>query len=143
MRNAKRERGLQGRREGRTLPYMRCALLVAALLAAGPAVAGRRASFHIGAVVVSSARVSASSSGAFLSVESRSFGGSGAAVLLEQRSGAPLRLSDGTRLPREGQRPLVVPAALGPQLASAAQAGTAEVIVTLFPDGAPPVRPGP
>ena len=143
MADAKRERGLQGRSERRTLSYMRCALLVAALLAASPAVAGRRASFHIGAVVVSSARVSASSSGAFLSVESRSFGGSGAAVLLEQRSGAPLRLSDGTRLPREGQRPLVVPAALGPQLASAPHAGgTAEVIVTLFPDGAPPVAAG-
>jgi hypothetical protein len=132
---------LQVIREERTLPYMRTAAIAAALLAAGPALAGRlRASFHVGAEVVSSARVVATASAAGLGIESRSFGGSGAAVLLEQRSGAPMRLSDGTWLPREGQRPLVVPAAAGLQMALAPAAGGAEVVVTLFPDGAPPLR---
>jgi hypothetical protein len=116
---------------------MRFAVAAALLLVSSSAVAGRRASFRIGAEVLSSARVSAFSSGAGVSVESRSFGGSGAAVLLEQRSGAQLRLTDGTRVPREGQRALVVAAGAGMQLASASGA-PAEVIVTLFPDGAPP-----
>src|SRR6266849_4543409 len=106
---------LQAVCEKRTLPYMRLAPIV-------------------------SARVVASAGAAGLGFESRSFGGSGAAVLLEQRSGAPMRLSDGTRLPREGQRALVVPAAAGRQLAFAPAAGGAEVVVTLFPDGAPPIR---
>jgi hypothetical protein len=119
---------------------MRSALVAAALLTATASLAGRRASFRIGAEVVSSARVTAFSSGAALSVESRSFGGSGAALLLEQRSGAPVRLSDGTRLPREGERPLILPASVGPQLASMTRGMPAEVIVTLFPDGAPPAR---
>jgi len=131
---------LQAVCEKRTLPYMRLAPIAAALVAAGPVLAGRRASFRVGAEVVSSARVVASAGAAGLGFESRSFGGSGAAVLLEQRRGAPMRLSDGTRLPREGQRALVVPAAAGRQLAFAPAAGGAEVVVTLFPDGAPPER---
>lgn len=118
-----------------TLPYMRAFAAIAALLAAGPAVAGRRASFRIGAEVVSSARVLASSTG--IGVESRSRG-SAAAVLVEQRSGAPVRLWDGSRLPSQGQRPLVLPADAGRRLAFAPPAGGAEVLVTLFPDGAPP-----
>jgi len=129
---------LQAGHEKRTLSYMRTAALAAVLVAALPALAGRRASFRVGAEVVSSARLLVSAGAAGLSFESRSFGGRGAAVLLEQRSGAPMRLADGTRLPREGQRPLVVPASAGRQLALAPAPGAAEVIVTLFPDGAPP-----
>lgn len=119
---------------------MRTVALAAALIAALPALAGRRASFRVAAEVVSSARILVSASSAALAFESRSFGGSGAAVLLEQRSGTPMRLADGTWLPREGQRPLVVPASAGRQLALAPAPGAAEVIVTLFPDGAPPLR---
>jgi hypothetical protein len=61
---------------------MRFAVALAALLAAGPALAGRRASFRVGAEVVSSARMAASFSAGALGVESRSFGGAGAAILL-------------------------------------------------------------
>jgi hypothetical protein len=118
---------------------MRLAVALAALLVAAPVLAGRRASFRVGAEVVSSARVAASFSTAGLGVESRSFGGAGAAVLLEQRSGAPVRLRDGSRLPREGQRPLVLAGDSG-RLALAPTTGAAEVVVTLFPDGAPPLR---
>ena len=118
---------------------MRLAVALAALLVAAPVLAGRRASFRVGAEVVSSARVAASFSTAGLGVESRSLGGAGAAVLLEQRSGAPVRLRDGSRLPREGERPLVILAgAASGRLAFGPSAGAAEVVVTLFPDGAPP-----
>jgi len=73
---------------------MRIATVAATLLAAGPVLAGRRASFRVGAEVVSSARVVTSAGAAGLGFESRSFGGSAAAVLLEQRRRAPMRLSD-------------------------------------------------
>ena len=121
---------------------MRALAIAAAFLAALPAVAGSRgASFHVGAQVVSSARVSTSASPAGLRLESRSFGGIGAAVLVQQRSGAPMRLLDGTLLPREDQPPLVVPAAAaGTQLALAPASSGEVVVVTLFPDGAPPAR---
>ncbi|MFL5311271.1 MAG: hypothetical protein ACJ79H_12545 [Myxococcales bacterium] len=119
---------------------MRLALTLAALLAAAPGLAGRRASFRVGAEVVSSARVAASSSAAGLGVDSRSSGGRFAAVLLEQRSGAPVHLRDGSRLPKEGQRPLVMLAGARGELALSPSAGAAEVVVTLFPDGAPPPR---
>jgi len=117
---------------------MRLAVALAALLVAAPVLAGRRASFRVGAEVVSSARVAASFSTAGLGVESRSLGGAGAAVLLEQRSGAPVRLRDGSRLPREGERPLLLLAGDSGRLALAPTTGAAEVVVTLFPDGAPP-----
>jgi hypothetical protein len=119
-----------------TLSHMRAFVAIAALLVAGPALAGRRASFRVGAEVVSSARVLATSSG--VGVESRSARGSAAAILVEQLSGAPVRLDDGSRLPRAGQRPLVLRAAAGQKLAFAPSSGDAEVLVTLFPDGAPP-----
>jgi len=118
---------------------MRAATLAAALFAALPALAGARsASLRIGAQVVSSAQLKSTATAAGLRFESRSSGGSGAAVLVQQRSGAPVRLSDGTFLPREEERPLIVPAAAGLELALAPAAGGAEVVVTLFPDGAPP-----
>ena len=122
-----------------TLSHMRAVVAIAVLLAAGPALAGRRASFRVGAEVVSSARVLASASG--VGVESRSARGSAAAILVEQRSGAPVQLGDGSRLPREGQRPLVLRASAGQKLAFAPTSGGAEVLVTLFPDGAPPQNP--
>ena len=122
----------------RTLSHMRLAVTFAALVAAAPALAGRRASFRVGAEVVSSARVAARFSAGGLCVESRSRGAPFAALLLEQRSGAPVRLRDGSPLPRQGQRPLVVLAGASGRLALAPSAGAAEVIVTLFPDGAPP-----
>jgi hypothetical protein len=122
----------------RTLSHMRLAVILAALFAAAPALGGRRASFRVGAEVVSSARLAASFSAAGFGVESRSFGGRFAAVTLEQRSGAPVRLRNGSWLPREGQRPLVIPAGASGQLALASSTGAAEVVVTLFPDGAPP-----
>ena len=122
----------------RTLSHMRLAVTLVSLLAAAPAVAGRRASFRVGAEVVSSARVAATFSAAGPGVESRSSGGRFAAMLLEQRSGAPVRLRDGSRLPRQGQRPLVVLAGASGRLVLAPSAGGAEVVVTLFPDGAPP-----
>ena len=122
----------------RTLSHMRLAVTLVSLLAAGPAVAGRRASFRVGAEVVSSARVAARFSAGGLCVESRSRGAPFAALLLEQRSGAPVRLRDGSPLPRQGQRPLVVLAGASGRLALAPSAGAAEVVVTLFPDGAPP-----
>ena len=120
---------------------MRAVAIAAALLAAWPALGGGRgASLRVSAQVVSSARLMTSASAAGLGFESRSFGGSGAAVLVQQRSGAPMRLADGTPLPREGQQPLVVPAAAGRQLARAPASGGAVILVTLFPDGAPPAR---
>ena len=122
-----------------TLSHMRALVAIAVLLTAGPALAGRRASFRVGAEVVSSARVLASASG--VGVESRSARGGAAAIFVEQRSGAPVRLDDGSRLPREGQRPLVFRASAGQKLAFAPTTGGAEVLVTLFPDGAPPQNP--
>ena len=105
---------------------MRAVAIAAALLAAWPALGGGRgASLRVSAQVVSSARLMASAS---------------AAVLVQQRSGAPMRLADGTPLPREGQQPLVVPAAAGRQRARAPASGGAVILVTLFPDGAPPAR---
>ena len=47
-------------------------------------------------------------------------------------------LRDGSRLPREGERPLVILAGASGRLALGPSAGPAEVVVTLFPDGAPP-----
>lgn len=129
--------GLQPLFRRDTLSHMRAVVAIAAILVAGPALAGRRASFRVGAEVVSSARVLASATG--VGVESRSARGSAAAILVEQRSGAPVRLDDGSRLPREGQqRPLVLRASAGQKLAFAPTSGGAEVLVTLFPDGAPP-----
>ena len=119
---------------------MRLLALAACVLATAPALAGRRASFRVGAEVVSSARLSVTPSGAVLGVETRSFGSRSAAVLLAQRSGSPVRLLDGSKLPQEGQRPLVLPAGAEQRLKFAPSSRGAEVVLTLFPDGAPPQR---
>src|SRR2546428_12613677 len=80
----------------RRLCHMRLLALAACVLATAPALAGRRASFRVGAEVVSSARLLVTPSGAVLGVETRSFGSRSAAVLLAQRSGSPVRLLDGS-----------------------------------------------
>jgi hypothetical protein len=121
------------------IAYIGCSLAaLATLLCPGEARAARNASFRIGVQVVSSARLVASASGAGLGLASGARGGRGAALLVEQRSGAPVQLRDGSRLPQPGEAPLVVPAGGAGQLAFAPGARQAEVVVTLFPDGAPP-----
>jgi hypothetical protein len=90
---------------------------------------------HVGATVVSSARLETRSlAGARVEVRSRAFGGDrGGAVLVHQRSGAPVVLG-GAVLPRDESASIVVQQGALPLAGS----GPAEVIVTLFPDGAPP-----
>src|SRR5439155_1467792 len=75
--------------------------------------------------------------GAF-ALASSAYGGRSPAVLLEQRSGTPVRLRDGSIVPREGQAPLVVAAGAEQRLALVPSRGAVELVVTLFPDGAPP-----
>lgn len=77
------------------------------------------------------------SSGA-LAVSSTAYGSRSAAVLVTQRSGAPVRLRDGSLVPREGQSGLVVAGGSERRLAFVPAAGDVELVVTLFPDGAPP-----
>jgi hypothetical protein len=131
--------GLQNVRKRRTLCHVRAASILAIALCATPALAGRRSSsFHIGCDVVASARMSATTASGALAVESGSHGSRALAVFVEQRSGTPVRLRDGSVLPREGQGPLVLAGATEHRLAFAPSHGSAELIVTLFPDGAPP-----
>ena len=125
-------------RSRRTLWHMRVAALLALTLCAAPAVAGHRTSFHVGADVVSSARVSVTLSSGAIALASSAYGGRSPAVLLEQRSGTPVRLRDGSIVPREGQAPLVVAAGAEQRLALVPSRGAVELVVTLFPDGAPP-----
>lgn len=131
-------RRLQNVRSGRTLWHMRAAALLTVALCAAPANAGRQASFHVGAEVVSSARLSVTPSSGALALASSAYGSRSAAVLVEQRSGAPVRLRDGSVVPREGQSPLVVEAGAEQRLSLVPSHGAAELLVTLFPDGAPP-----
>ena len=114
------------------------ALLVAWLGIAEAAIAGpKTASMRIGAQVVASVRLSATATVSSLGVETRSFGCSLSAVFVQQRSGPPLRLRGGGRLPGEADAPLVmVDGSL--QLAPRRAAGSAEVVVTVFTDGTPP-----
>jgi hypothetical protein len=132
-------RRLQNVRAGRTLNHMRLAALLVIVLGAGQAAAARQTSFmHIGANVVSSARLVTTTSSGSVAVASRSFGSRALAVLIEQRSGAPLRLRDGSLVPRAGNRALVLSGGADQRLAFVPSRGTAELVVTLFPDGAPP-----
>ena len=105
----------------------------------GAAMAGSKsASFRIGAQVVASVNLSATATTAGnLGVELRSFGGKPSAVLVQQRSGAPLQLRGGTRLPSEADAPLQL-ASGNLQLALRRLTGPAEVVVTIFSDGTPP-----
>ncbi len=123
-----------GRRVARSL-----ALLVFLLGVPGAAMAGSKtASLRIGAQVVASVNLSATATTAGnLGVELRSFGGKPSAVLVQQRSGAPLQLRGGTRLPSEADAPLEL-ASGELQLALRRPTGPAEVVVTIFSDGTPP-----
>ena len=121
----------------RSFGDMRCALLALLMLCATPVLAGRSAALRVGVQVVSSARIVASASGARLALETRTRGGTAPAILIEQRSGAPVRLRSGPALPREGERPLLLSGGAS-ELAFAPAAGGAEVVVTLFTDGVPP-----
>ena len=113
------------------------AILPLLLLCAGPALAGRSGALRVGVQVVSSARLVASATGARLGFEARTYGSSGSALLVEQRSGAPVRLRGGAALPREGERPLLLTGGAS-ELAFAPAVGPAEVVVTLLTDGVPP-----
>jgi hypothetical protein len=117
---------------------MRFAILIAVALSAREAVAARRAFMHIGADVVSSARVVARTSSRSVEVASSSFGSRASAVFVEQRSGAPVRLRDGSLVPREGKDAMVLSGGADQRLAFVPSRGTVELVVTLFPDGAPP-----
>jgi len=118
---------------------VRVALLLLALLGiCRPAMAGARtASMRIGAQVVASVSFSASATPRGIGIEMRSFGAKPGSVLVRQRSGAPLRLRRGAHLPHEGEPPLEVE---GEHLQLALRRATspAEVVVTVFTDGAPP-----
>ena len=129
---------LQNVRASHTLRHMRLSVLMALLLSAGEAAAARKAVMQIGANVVSSARVVATTSSRAVAVTSRSFGSRTSAVLIEQRSGAPVRLRDGSLLPREGTSALVLSGGSDQRLAFVPARGSVELVVTLFPDGAPP-----
>ena len=123
-----------GRRVART-----AALLVFLVGVPGAAMAGSKAaSMRIGAQVVASVNLSATATAAGnLGVELRSFGGKPSAVLVQQRSGAPLQLRGGTRLPSEADAPLEL-ASGDLRLALRRPTGPAEVVVTIFSDGTPP-----
>jgi hypothetical protein len=130
---------LQNVRKQRTLWHMRAAAMLAVVLCAGPAAAGRHtSSFHIGCDVVASARLSVNAVRGAVDVASGSYGARALAVLVEQRSGAPVRLRDGSLLPREGERALVLSGPVERRLAFVPSHGEAELVVTLLPDGAPP-----
>jgi len=131
-------RRLQKVRERRTLWHMRGAALLAIALGAGPAFAGRSAFLHVGADVVGSARVLTTTSAGAVAIASRSFGSRATAIVVEQRSGAPVRLRDGSLLPREGHGALVLSTGVEQRLALVPSHGPAELVVTLFPDAAPP-----
>ena len=118
---------------------VRSAALVVFLVGVpGAAMAGSKtASLRIGAQVVASVNLSATATAGNLGVELRTFGGKPSAVLVQQRSGAPLQLRGGTRLPSEADAPLEL-ASGELQLALRRPTGPAEVVVTIFSDGTPP-----
>jgi hypothetical protein len=49
-----------------------------------------------------------------------------------------VRLRDGTLVPREGRAALVLSGGADQRLAFVPSRGSVELVVTLFPDGAPP-----
>jgi hypothetical protein len=111
------------------------AALVALLGAAAAPARNAARQMHVVANVVSSARLQTRAApGGAVDVRYRAFGGvHGGAVLVHQRSGAPVAL-DGAVLPRDASAAVVV--THGPLPISGS--GPAEVVATLFPDGAPP-----
>src|SRR5437879_8120291 len=129
-----------GGTSGATKSLVRSAALLAALLALpGAAMAGSRSgSMRIGAQVVASVRLLASATAdGRVAVEVRAFGGQAGAVLVHQRSGQPVRLRSGARLPSETDAPLVFSGG-NAELDLRRSAAPAEVVVTIFSDGLPP-----
>jgi hypothetical protein len=129
---------LQNVRYRRTLTHMKVVALLSVVLSAGEASAARSAVMHIGVEVVSSAHLVATTSSRAVAFESRAFGSRAPAVLVEQRSGSPVRLRDGSPVPREGKAAIVLSGGRDQRLAFLPSRGNAELVVTLFPDGAPP-----
>ena len=118
---------------------VRSAVLLASLLGVpGAAMAGSKsASMRIGAQVVASVRLQANATAdGKLAVEVRAFGGEAGPVLVHQRSGQPVRLRSGARLPSETDVPLLVTG--NGELDLRRSAAPAEVVVTMFSDGLPP-----
>jgi hypothetical protein len=119
---------------------MRAAIVLAVSLAStsGALAATTSAHFHVGAEVVSSARLVARSTPLGIGMESSVFGGEARALLVEHRSGAPVALKGNAgivQIPAEGGPPLLVRSAAELSFDSA---GPAEVVVTLLADGIPP-----
>jgi len=119
---------------------MRAAIVLAASLAStsGALAAAKSAHFHVGAEVVSSARLVARSTPSGIGMDSRVFGGEARVLLVEHRGGAPVGVKANAgvvQIPAEGQPPLLVRAAGELSFESA---GPAEVVVTLLADGVPP-----
>lgn len=114
-------------------------LLVATLTTTSGALAGTKAAhFHVGAEVVSSARLVARSTPSGIGMESRVFGGEARPLLVEWRSGAPVTVkakAGAVQVPAFGEPPLLVRSAADLSFDSA---GPAEVVVTLLADGIPP-----
>ena len=125
---------------GTTKSLVRSAVLLASLLALpGAAMAGSKSgSMRIGAQVVASVRLVASATAdGKVAVEVRAFGGQPGAVFVHQRSGQPVQLRSGARLPSESDAPLLFTGGRA-ELDLRRSAAPAEVVVTLFSDGLPP-----
>jgi hypothetical protein len=119
---------------------MRAAIVLAVSLAStsGALAAAKSAHFHVGAEVVSSARLVARSTPLGIGMDSRVFGGEARVLLVEHRSGASVGVKGNAgvvQVPAEGQAPLLVRSAGELSFVSA---GPAEVVVTLLADGIPP-----
>jgi hypothetical protein len=132
-------RQLSSRARHADIEGMRAAIVLAVSLATTSAfAAAKSAHFHVGAEVVSSARLVARSTPVGIGMESRVFGGEARALLVEHRSGAPVGMKANAgvvQVPAEGQPPLLVRSAGELSFESA---GPAEVVVTLLADGIPP-----
>ncbi len=129
-----------GRKSGAERFVVRSAALLVFLMGVPTAaMAGSKsASMRVGAQVVASVRLLANATPAGnLAVETRSFGTKASALLIQQRSGQPLQLRGGARLPSEAEAPLQI-ASGNLQLALGRSSGPAEVVVTIFSDGMPP-----
>jgi len=93
---------------------------------------------RVGAQVVASMRLLASATaGGKLAVDVRAFGSQPGAVLVHQRSGQPLQLRNGARLPSETDSPLLFTGGKA-ELQLRRSSAPAEVVVTVFSDGVPP-----
>ena len=125
---------------GTTKSLVRSAVLLASLLALpGAAMAGSKSgSMRVGAQVVASVRLVASATAdGKVAVEVRAFGGRAGGVLVHQRSGQPMQLRSGARLPSETDAPLLLTGG-NAELDLRRSAAPAEVVVTMFSDGLPP-----